>query len=667
MTADIGNTAIDLSTLETAAETAARQIPPLWPLSSYVAVNPFLGQSEHDLAQTAALLARVGGVPCTMDRDWYLQRIDSGEISAEDLRAALDACPHANKPADPDALRAAVSDADEIPQALPTVADLAAVAGGTDWPALIDERFGAWAGGYFDRGQALWAAPRGRSAWSAYRSYATHDLTPEIMGLKGFAALVADAPEDPIRSIANSVGRLGLKRAALDSYFHQMLFSLGGWAQYARYELWRAELAADTDATLTDFLAIRLLWEEALFLQYREDIEAGWEKARESHASPVAVGDAQVLNSILQEAAERAAQRGLARTLAAPAQPQAEQRPALQAAFCIDVRSEVFRRALEAVDPGIQTLGFAGFFGVFAKHRRFASDVDELRLPVLLNPTVSSIAVSADDRETDLAERYAARARRAWGRFKLAAVSSFAFVEATGPLYIAKLIRDSLGLNPPKIPHDPTPRFVPELDLETRIVSAETVLRAMSLTDGFARTVILAGHGASVVNNPHASGLHCGACGGYSGEVNARLLAGLLNDPEVRSGLVQRNIVIPEDTLFVAGLHDTTTDGVTLYDQDAPCRAHSADLARVREWLEAAGKVARGERALRLPRATKESDIAYRARDWAEVRPEWALAGCQAFIAAPRSRSSGRSLEGRAFLHDYDWQQDGKTDSACSS
>jgi uncharacterized protein YbcC (UPF0753/DUF2309 family) len=183
-------------------------------------------------------------------------------------------------------------------------------------------------------------------------------------------------------------------------------------------------------------------------------------------------------------------------------------------------------------------------------------------------------------------------------------------------------------------------------------------VRAMSLTSGFARIVLLAGHSASVVNNPHASGLHCGACGGYSGEVNARLLAGLLNDPEVRAGLVERGIEIPADTLFVAGLHDTTTDAVTLYTQDADTAGQAADLERVRAWLEAAGTQTRAERALRLPRAADGDDIPRRSRNWAEIRPEWALAGCKAFIAAPRSRSTGRNLEGRAFLHDYDWRQD---------
>ncbi len=31
---------------------------------------------------------------------------------------------------------------------------------------------------------------------------------------------------------------------------------------------------------------------------------------------------------------------------------------------------------------------------------------------------------------------------------------------------------------------------------------------------------------------------------------------------------------------------------------------------------------------------------------------------CFACVAAPRSRTAGRSLEGRAFFHDYDWHQD---------
>jgi len=170
--------------------------------------------------------------------------------------------------------------------------------------------------------------------------------------------------------------------------------------------------------------------------------------------------------------------------------------------------------------------------------------------------------------------------------------------------------------------------------------------------------VIVAGHGANVVNNPHASALRCGACGGYSGEVNARLLAGLLNDGAVREALVDQGIIIPADTHFVGALHDTTTDEVTLYVQDRPSPAHASDLAQAKSWLDSAGTLARSERMLRLPGANRERSVIRRSRDWAEVRPEWGLAGCKAFVAAPRGRTQGLSLEGRAFLHDYVWAQD---------
>jgi uncharacterized protein YbcC (UPF0753/DUF2309 family) len=528
------------------------------------------------------------------------------------------------------------------------VADLAAKVTGTDWPSVIEKTVGLWAAGHFDRGQALWSPKPGEETFAAWRAWAVHDLTPEIAGLKGFCAHVMEAPDTSERAILRAADALGLTQEAAETAFHRLYMDLGGWSQHARWLLWQAELHGDTDRSLADLLAIRLIWEEALLAHVPGAAEA-WADTVAAHAAPVHASHEEVALAILQEAADRAHQRRLIRTLdgAAPAQ----ERPFLQAAFCIDVRSEVFRRALEGIDPSIETIGFAGFFGLPLAHKAQGSDVSEARLPVLLTPALETASHDTDAAEQQV--RIAARAIRAWGRFRQAAVSSFAFVESAGPFYAGKLVRDALGLVGKQRKPQPAPEVIGGMTPEAKADTAAAVLKAMSLTEGHARIVLLLGHGGQVTNNPHESAYHCGACGGYTGEVSARLLALLLNDPEARAGLATRGVTLPEDTVFVAGLHDTTTDDVTLYDADV----RSEDLRAVRDWLKKAGRIARAERATALPGSTADT-VAARALNWAEVRPEWGLAGCAAFIAAPRSATAGKNLGGRAFLHSYDWEAD---------
>ncbi len=638
------------SGLLSAAEAAARAIPPAFPLDATVAVNPFLGQTGEDLAKTAARLARVAGIPVTLPAAAYLAKIDAGEITETDLLAALDASPHPLKPADISALTEAAQTA-ETPAALPTVADLAAKATGTDWPSVIEKTIGQWAAGQFDRGQALWTPEPGAGAFDAWRAYATHDLTPEIAGLTGFCAHVRAAPDTPERAILRASEALGISDAAAETLFHRLYMDLGGWSQHARWMLWQAELVGEMDRTMADLLAIRLIWDEAL-LAHVPGLTEDWAKTVAAHEVKLAPTKGQVALAILQDAADRAHQRALTEVLSGGTAK--TERPALQAAFCIDVRSEVFRRALESVDPSIDTIGFAGFFGLPLAHKSHGSDVIENHLPVLLNPGVQTSGHAEEPVEQ--ATRIAARATRAWGRFRQAAVSSFAFVEAAGPLYAGKLVRDALGLAKAEAAHDPLPQVVGGMSAEAKAGTGAAVLKAMSLTEGHGKTVLLLGHGGHVTNNPHESAYHCGACGGYTGEVSARVLAALLNDPETRAGLAERGVSVADDVVFVAGLHDTTTDEITIYEADlAP--GHGVELATVKGWLAQAGQIARAERAGTLPGATGET-VAQRALNWAEVRPEWGLAGCAAFIAAPRSATAGKDLGGRAFLHSYDWQAD---------
>ena len=283
---------------------------------------------------------------------------------------------------------------------------------------------------------------------------------------------------------------------------------LGGWSQHARWLLWQAELTGGSDSTITDLLAIRLIWEEAL-LRHAPQVADDWQEVVAATPRRLQPTQDQVIDTILQEAAERAHQRGLAAALTGHAAAGA--RPALQAAFCIDVRSEVFRRALEAQGAGSRPSALPGFFGLPLAHSRKA-------------PTGAGASAGAADPGADLQQpcrrgdrrgvRIAARATRAWGRFRQAAVSSFAFVEAAGPVYGWKLVKDALGLEQGDARPARCPRIEGGLSAAQKADTAAAVLRAMSLTTGHARLVLLLGHGAQVTNNPHESAYHCGACAG---------------------------------------------------------------------------------------------------------------------------------------------------------
>ncbi len=628
-----------------AARDAIVQIPPAFPLSATVAVNPFLSQTGTPRTTAAARLARVGAGPLFRDRADYAAMIAEGRIAPAHLATAA-----AEHGLTERALRDGAAHPRPQVRPLPTVATLAEAASGIGWGEMIEDRIGLWAAAHFDAGQALWPAPGG-GAYASWRSFASRDLTPGLAGLPGFAARVAALPDDPRAAFARACGTLGVTPDSAPLYFHRLLMTLGGWGQYARHLDWLAERDGGQDCTVFDLLTLRLTWEAALLDSHGRAIEDDWKAALRDYAAPIRPSEDDSLDAALQEAAERAAEARLQRQVRAKRpSPVQSARPTIQAAFCIDVRSEVLRRSLEAVDEGIRTIGFAGFFGLATAHRGWASDIDEARAPVLLRPAVESRVQGNTADET--AERIRRRAVRAWGRFKMAAVSAFAFVEAAGPLYVSKLIKEAGGWRKQAKP-DPVPSL--DLPLADRVAAAGQILRAMSLTKGFAPLVLIAGHGSHVTNAPHASALQCGACGGHAGDVNARLVAGLLNDPDVREGLRARGIDIPGDTQFIAGLHDTVSDRVTLFE-DGPVQP--AALSRLRAALDKAGGLARAERALSLPRGGNPDRVAHRGADWSDLRPEWGLAGCNAFIAAPRHRSAGCDLGGRAFLHDYAWTED---------
>ncbi|MDY7082061.1 MAG: putative inorganic carbon transporter subunit DabA, partial [Halobacteria archaeon] len=172
----------------------------------------------------------------------------------------------------------------------------------------------------------------------------------------------------------------------------------------------------------------------------------------------------------------------------------------------------------------------------------------------------------------------------------------------------------------------------------------------------FARLVVFVGHKSQTANNPFGSSLDCGACAGNPGGPNARVLAEICNDEEVKNALGERGIEIPDDTVFVAGEHNTTTDEVTLYSSEVP-ETHEDEMEKLERDLEKARKEAAAER-VGADEDDKDAiqETQRRAADWAETRPEWGLAGNASFVIGGRELTADLNLDGRAFLHSYNWE-----------
>ena len=683
-----------------AIERACDRIAPVWPLQQFVAVNPFLGLGDQSFSDACAFSARMGQGEMLMSASFYAEQYRLGRIGESDVRQALQLA------ASGMSLEQCLSQLQEpssqasglTGKRWQTLAEHLDAMRGSQWTLLITDEISKWCAAYFDQGQSAWRMPwRGMPLYAAWRRAAAFDRTPELAGLSSFRHSIKALPEHPLDAISQILTAISLPSARLDDVCHRQLLSITGWSAWVRYKHWQASPEQSREALL-QLLAIRLSYDYALWIAVAnpQDVvtwQANW---RNSPLSIIDTDAALEVRHIMQWAYELAIQRPLFDKLAsgiAAAGTGYNGRKTVQAVFCIDVRSEVFRRALEMQSHTVETLGFAGFFGFPIEYIGLGHHQGQPQCPVLLKPKFR-IRESVTDANVGelrhiLEKRWLRkRLNRVWKGFKNSAVSCFSYVEISGLSFAGKLLSDSLGLTRPvvkpgiagldkTIVHRIGPvitrqrgRLIAKgpvvetgIALGDRIELARKALQGMSLTDGFARLVLLCGHGSNTVNNPYAAGLDCGACGGHSGEANARVAAAVLNDREVRAGLAAQGLTIPKDTWFVAGLHDTTTDEVRLFDLEQIPHCFAEDLLLLQHWLNQASQLTRKERAqgLGLPRhdaASLMKAITQRSRDWSQIRPEWGLAGNTAFIAAPRQRTYHFEFDGRVFLHNYDYRQD---------
>ena len=698
------------ASLKATISQACQRIAPTWPLDQFIAVNPYWGFVEQPIAHAAGQLAHLSGTSLVMPRAFYRAQWQAGLLTQAHLQAAVDA---AGADCKVDELIGSLSLETKAAQTRLLVTALADsqrdLSHAMAWTDFVTHQISQHCAAYFDVSQAAWNPDRVGLYASWAKQLANDHSTALLMGYAGFSQKAASLPRDARALIAAATQALGfnLNNGAeqCTDYYTALLMSINGWASWCAYERWQARLGTVPgrvdDDCIIELLAIRLGWEWLLLQDAKtpkiaiEWIAACGYKCR----ATASFASENQHDWLLQHALELAYQQPLCRGLMTPATltpatltpPATPVLPTVQAIFCIDVRSEVYRRALEASSATVQTRGFAGFFGLFISYSPMGTAMTRPQLPGLLAParcTTDEWDAAGGRDSLSLGQAIAQRRKQSlkWRstlqNFRSTASSGFSFVETCGVLYAGKLLKNTLpsyatphtveqtGLTDaqvlsarPRLQN--LPGTTAQAELQSRADMAAGVLGAIGVTKDFARIVLLAGHGSQTANNPHAAGLDCGACGGQTGEVNARALAALLNDAAVRAALTTKNIVIPAATWFLGGLHNTTTDELALYDTDLLPASHAADLQQLKTTLALAGQKARAERAptlglahLALDAGRLEMTIKARANDWAQARPEWGLANNAAFIVAPRQRSQHLNLAGRAFLHDYDYTED---------
>ncbi|MEX2492905.1 MAG: DUF2309 domain-containing protein [Nitrospirales bacterium] len=619
--------------------------------------------------------------------------------------------------------------------------------------AFVDEGLAGWAMPSRDKGFFL-----------AWQDLAQWDQSGRLLGIPHFQQKVQELPGEPEDIIVACLRRLGLPQEQWKTYLSRELSQLPGWTRYIRWLGEHPGYRAQTEHPIdtTQYLAVRLFYEVELceVVCEREWGIAGnvsaltryWEERVEEYAdrmghcaqtldpltqamcedawrvfhlaqclevSPselhdLSLSDTRLLlgwidalssdlhGPVWLEAYEDAFRVDIIRKLAAHREkfPTPDVRPRGQMVFCIDVRSESFRRHIEAQGP-YETFGFAGFFGIPVNHQAFDNEERSDLCPVLLSPKHAVGEIPRPGEQHSL-QHYSTGTR--WNQLghhlfhdlKRNPIGSLVVIDVLGLFFSLGLIGKTLFLKPyhaitswitrwfaHPVPTQiavstPSERqnvydegaghreqdlsgLAQGFTLSEQVMFIENGLRAMGLTKNFSRLIVLCGHGSQTDNNPYFGALDCGACGGNPGDANARVFATMANHKEVRRSLKENGLNIPDDTWFLPAKHNTTTDRVTFYDVEEFPSTHEEDLRLLIEDLQKAGAQQALERCQRIPHAptniSSEEAFAHveeRSMDWANSRPEWGLAGNAAFLIGPRSLTKGLDLGGRVFLHSYD-------------
>ncbi|OOZ38638.1 DUF2309 domain-containing protein [Solemya pervernicosa gill symbiont] len=370
-----------------------------------------------------------------------------------------------------------------------------------------------------------------------------------------------------------------------------------------------------------------------------------------------------------------------------------EQRPSAQVIFCMDDREEGIRRHIEELAPSVETMGAAAHFNVFNFWHGLDDEKPSVLCPVVAVPTHDVREVAKPEHQP-LAESHSQRRSL---RLKIKSLlaqstqrnifSSALLITAAAPAALLTLIGKSIApfgfgraveksrqsfeqeridtriqFTATEAKSDATPEAPQQGFTDSEQADrAEAFLKNIGLLSDHSPLPVIMGHGSISQNNPHLAAYDCGACSGRHSGPNARILAAMINRPEVRALLVERGITIPDDTWFIGAEHNTCNEEIIWYDADIIPEALQKKFTTLQAQLLEASEKSAHERCRRLASAPDNPSlkqayrhIAGRATDFSQARPELGHATNASALIGRRSVTQGAFFDRRIFLISYD-------------
>lgn len=666
---------IDLNFLEE----VARDLPIIRPIKEFIHLNLLLPYQHLPFWEALLQVGlKLEAFPFA-DINFYRERIKSGEIPLALIEAKIEKLPsHIDK----------IKVFDQITKNDfnfvhhdPRVGPLH-----DEWNDLIginviqlaDGMLIKWLGMFLDQGISHWQMPGSddKSFYHCMRDLILNSaIKPDPFSRNDVARLF---PEDAVKAIEEHLDYLCPEKKLQKEYCSESILTLRGWAgMIFTIQQNAAVLSFPRKITLIDFLAMKLTLERAWICAEGGKISAPDFKHL-GRRTPHPLNDEAIFTAfrIFQEVFEEATYGKVIQELVSRKKHRLES-VSYQAVFCMDDRECGLRRHLEGLSPKIETFGTAGHFGIECLYQHPDDPFPKKQCPapvpakyllkdypkeqIRKNKNKESLSHQLIQPSNDpFMDWIMSHVSAGIGAFKLA--SNLFFPLALKNLENVREVRPDTELKL-KRTQEPAPGELKEgYTLEEMAQVVYSQLQLIGFVHRFAPLVFFMGHGSNSSNNPYFATYGCGACSGRPGAANARALAQMANDPEVRALVLSKfGLKIPEQTFFVGAMHDTCRDVVEIFDPHKIPGDHALAFKQFKNYLSIALFKNARERSkmfklvsYRTISKEAQKEVLRRSYSLFETRPELGHTNVTYAIVGKRDLTHGMDLKRRSFLQSYD-------------